>query len=60
MTPLAIIIVSYNSRAELDGCLRSLADRAPRSRHEIVVVDNGSTRRDAGARPRTLAVRQAD
>jgi hypothetical protein len=40
---LAIIIVSYNTRSDLEGCLRSLHDPAPDLAHEIVVVDNGST-----------------
>ena len=51
MTPrLSIVIVSYNSRGEIDGCLRSLTADAliPPSTsagasREIVVVDNAST-----------------
>lgn len=54
MTRLAIIIVSYNSRRDLDRCLASLGERSgkgersgrgerPRVDHEIVVVDNAST-----------------
>lgn len=43
MTSLAIIIVSYNTRADLDACLRSLAAAPPRIPHDVVVVDNGST-----------------
>lgn len=42
MTNLAIIIVSYNTRADLDRCLRSLHDNPPKVSHEIVVVDNAS------------------
>ena len=43
MPRLSIIIVSYNSRAELDGCLTSLTGaQAPATDHEIVVVDNAS------------------
>jgi hypothetical protein len=40
---LAIIIVSYNARGDLEACLSSLHDPAPRIPHEIVVVDNAST-----------------
>lgn len=43
MTTLAIIIVSYNTRKELENCLRSLRDYPPRASHEIVVVDNASS-----------------
>jgi GT2 family glycosyltransferase len=39
---LAIIIVSYNVRDELDGCLRSVVGRADPFATEVVVVDNGS------------------
>jgi GT2 family glycosyltransferase len=42
MNTLAIIIVSYNTRDDLDNCLRSLHDRPPQTPHEIVVVDNAS------------------
>jgi len=40
---LSIVIVSYHSRADLEGCLRSLSDAPPRTDHDIVVVDNAST-----------------
>ena len=43
MPRLSIIIVSYNSRADLDGCLRSLTGAPPTIDHEIVVVDNASS-----------------
>ncbi len=43
MPELAIIIVAYNTRRELDDCLRSLSSPPPVTPHEIVVVDNGST-----------------
>jgi GT2 family glycosyltransferase len=39
---LSIIIVTYNSRADLEGCLQSLIGAPPRLDHEIVVVDNAS------------------
>ena len=42
MTRLAIIIVSHNTRPELENCLRSIHEHAPRVPHEIVVVDNAS------------------
>jgi GT2 family glycosyltransferase len=40
---LSIVTVTYNSRADLDGCLGSLTRNAPSTEHEIVVVDNAST-----------------
>jgi GT2 family glycosyltransferase len=43
MTRLAIIIVSYNSRSDLDNTLRSLTEPPPTVSHEIVVVDNASS-----------------
>ena len=42
MTELAIIIVSYNARDDLDRCLRALHADPPLTAHEIVVVDNAS------------------
>jgi len=42
MPRLSIIIVTFNSRGEIDACLRSLMDGIQIDR-EIVVVDNGST-----------------
>ena len=39
MTGVGIVIVTYNSRAEIGACLAAAAGRAD----EIVVVDNGST-----------------
>lgn len=40
---LAIVIVTYNSRADVEACLTSIsATRAPQAPHEIVVVDNAS------------------
>jgi N-acetylglucosaminyl-diphospho-decaprenol L-rhamnosyltransferase len=43
MPHLSIVIVSFNSRRELDGCLRSLAAAPPRLEHEVVIVDNASS-----------------
>ena len=39
---LAIVIVSYNTRSDLENCLQSLHDHPPHVSHEIVVVDNAS------------------
>ena len=39
---LAIVIVSYNTRSDLENCLQSLHDHPPHASHEIVVVDNAS------------------
>ena len=43
MPRLSIIIVTYNSTADIDTCLGSLVQHPPSTDHEIVVVDNGST-----------------
>ena len=48
-TTLSIVIVSYNARADLENCLASLATGAPRTPHEILVVDNASTDGSAAA-----------
>jgi GT2 family glycosyltransferase len=40
---LAIVIVSYNVRDELDACLRSIVGRTAPLAASITVVDNGST-----------------
>ena len=42
MTDLVIVIVSYNTRAHLEACLRSLRAPPPHATHQVVVVDNGS------------------
>lgn len=42
MNTLAIVIVSYNTKRELENCLRSIRTYPPRASHEIVVVDNAS------------------
>jgi len=39
---LAIIIVNYNTKDDLENCLRSLTGHPPHLSHEIVVVDNAS------------------
>jgi GT2 family glycosyltransferase len=43
MPRLSIIIVTYNSTAYIDPCLRSLVEQRPNVDHEILVVDNAST-----------------
>ena len=43
MRDLAIVIVSFNARADLEACLTALADHPPSTPHAIVVVDNAST-----------------
>ena len=42
MKTLAIVIVSHNTKTDLENCLGSLHDHAPGVSHEIVVVDNAS------------------
>ncbi len=43
MARLAIVIVTFESRQEIDDCLESLTTHPPALEHEIVVVDNAST-----------------
>jgi GT2 family glycosyltransferase len=43
MPRLSIIIVTYNSRGEIDDALRALREPRPHVDHEIVVVDNASS-----------------
>ena len=43
MSVLVIVIVSHNTRNDLENCLQSLHDHPPHMPHEIVVVDNHST-----------------
>jgi len=40
---LSIVIVSFNTRHDLENCLRALTTHPPRLAHEIVVVDNASS-----------------
>ena len=42
MKTLDIIIVSYNTRRDLQTCLESLHDSLPKIRNQITVVDNNS------------------
>ena len=58
---LSIIIVTYNSTAEIDACLGSLVQHPSSIDHEIVVVDNASTDGTAAAiRARWHGVRVID
>ena len=43
MTRLDVVIVSHNTRADLEVCLRALETAPPRELGRIVVVDNAST-----------------
>ena len=40
---LSIVIVSFNARADLENCLRSLTYAPPTIAHDVTVVDNAST-----------------
>lgn len=60
MTRLAVLIVSYNARADLVRCLGSLAVNPPGVSHEIVVVDNASTDGSADAARAFAGVRVID
>jgi GT2 family glycosyltransferase len=40
---LSIVIVSFNTRADLEDCLSSLTQAPPKMPHDITVVDNAST-----------------
>ena len=42
MLDLTIIIVSHNTRSELEACLGSIDQHPPHVTHEVVVVDNAS------------------
>jgi GT2 family glycosyltransferase len=43
MTRLDVVIVGYNSRTDLDRCLAAIAASAPRTPHQVVLVDNASS-----------------
>ena len=61
MPRLAIVVVTYNSRADVDACLSSLAAAPPLVDHQIVVVDNASPDGTAAhVRERWPAVRTID
>lgn len=46
---LSIVIVSYNTRVDLQNCLTSLRQHPPSVSHEIIVVDNASSDDSAAA-----------
>jgi N-acetylglucosaminyl-diphospho-decaprenol L-rhamnosyltransferase len=54
---LSIIIVSFNTRADLESCLASLHQPSPTIPHEIIVVDNASGDGSADAARRWADVR---
>jgi GT2 family glycosyltransferase len=54
---VSIVIVSHNTRADLERCLESLHAAPPHASHEVVVVDNASTDGSAGAARRWPDVR---
>jgi GT2 family glycosyltransferase len=54
---LSIIIVSYNTRADLEGCLASIHDCRPALSYEIIVVDNASSDGSGSAARRWTDVR---
>lgn len=43
MAELAILIVSYNARAELERCLQALRTHPPKVPHQIAIIDNASS-----------------
>jgi GT2 family glycosyltransferase len=58
---LSIVIVTYNSLTQIDGCLSSLVTAPPAVDHEIVIVDNASPDGTAHAvRKRWSGVRVID
>ena len=58
---LSIVIVTYNSRQEIAGCLQSLVEAPPSFDHDILIVDNGSADGTAGyVRERWPGVRVVD
>jgi GT2 family glycosyltransferase len=57
---VSVIIVSFNARADLERCLRSLREAPPTRRHEIIVVDNASTDGSAAAARLEPGVRVID
>lgn len=42
VTELAILVVSHNTRSDLEACLESLTARPPGVPHRVVVIDNAS------------------
>jgi GT2 family glycosyltransferase len=60
MIDLSIVIVSYNTHADLERCLASLHDAPPAAAHEIIVVDNASVDGSADAARRWPGVQVID
>jgi hypothetical protein len=60
LTDLSIIIVSHNTRADLERCLASLHEPPPEAGHEIIVVDNASSDGSADAARHWPSVRVID
>ena len=56
MSLLSIVIVSFNTRVDLERCLQSLADAPPSTPHEILVVDNASSDGSADAARRLSGI----
>lgn len=57
MTVLSIVIVSYNTRVDLERCLESLRQHPPSVPHDVVVVDNASSDGSAEMAERFAGVR---
>lgn len=57
MTLLSIVIVSYNTRVDLERCLESLRQHPPLLPHDVVVVDNASSDGSAEMAERFTGVR---
>ena len=49
MRDLTIIIVSYNTRSDLEACLRSIDQHPPHLDYQVLVVDNASRDGSVGA-----------
>jgi GT2 family glycosyltransferase len=60
MPRLTIVLVTFNSAADVGTCLESIPRRRARHRARTIVVDNGSADGTAGARARALAARARD
>ncbi len=43
MASVTTVIVTFNTRIELEACLRSLEAHPPATPHDVIVVDNAST-----------------
>ena len=57
---LSIIIVSFNAAADLERCLEALHAAPPKTPHDIVVVDNGSSDHSVAIARRWPDVRVVD